>query len=38
MWFAITSVVLHQQPKLWMPTFEDKGAIFNDRAMGNSSN
>lgn len=38
MWFAIISVVLHQQPRLWRPTFEDKDPIFNDRAMGNASN
>lgn len=38
MWFVITSLVLHQQPRLWRPAFEDKGPIFIDRAMGNSSN
>lgn len=38
MWFAVTSVVLHQQRRLWRPAFEEKGPIFNDRALGNSSN
>lgn len=36
--FAIASVVLHQQPRLWRPAFEDKGPIFIDGAMGNFSN
>lgn len=38
MWFAITSVVLHQRHRLWRPAFEEKGPIFSDRALGNASN
>lgn len=38
MWFAVTSVVLHQRRRLWRPAFEEKGPISNDRAPGNSSN